>query len=52
MAANGVRRLVVLNLEQEVSSVLSVDNLAHGLAGDHELAELLRSLPEGGPRPS
>jgi CBS domain-containing protein len=49
MAANGVRRLVVLNLEQEISGVLSVDDLAHGLVGEHELAELLRSLPASGP---
>jgi CBS domain-containing protein len=49
MAANGVRRLVVLNLEQEITGVLSVDDLAHGLVGEHELAELLRSLPESGP---
>ncbi len=49
MAANGVRRLVVLNLEQEITGVLSVDDLAHGLVGEHELGELMRSLPEGRP---
>jgi hypothetical protein len=49
MAAHGVRRLVVLNLEQEITGVLSVDDLAHGLVGEHELAELLRALPESGP---
>jgi len=52
MSANGVRRLVVLNLEQEITGVLSVDDLAHGLVGEHEVAKLMRSLPEGGPRTS
>lgn len=50
MSAHGVRRLVVLNLEQEITGVLSVDDLAHGLVGEHEVAKLMRSLPEGGPR--
>jgi len=49
MSANGVRRLVVLNLEQEISGILSVDDLAHGLVGEHALAELMRALPEAGP---
>jgi len=49
MSAHRVRRLVVLNLEQEIAGVLSVDDLAHGLVGEHRLAELMRALPEAGP---
>ena len=49
MSAHHVRRLVVLNLEEEIAGILSVDDLAHGLVGEHKLAELMRALPEAGP---
>jgi CBS domain-containing protein len=49
MARCGVRRLVVLNLEHEIAGILSVDDLAHGLAGEHQLARVMRSLPAAGP---
>jgi hypothetical protein len=40
---------VVLDLVQEITVVLSVDDLAGGLAGEHYLADLMRLLPQGGP---
>jgi len=49
MAEHRVRRLVVLNLEQEITGILSVDDLAHALVGEHKLSELMRALPEAGP---
>ena len=49
MAEHRVRRLVVLNLEQEIAGILSVDDLAHALVGEHKLAELMRALPQAGP---
>jgi CBS domain-containing protein len=49
MSAQRVRRLVALNLEQEIAGILSVDDLAHGLVGEHKLAELMRALPEASP---
>ena len=58
MAANGVRRLVVLNLGQEITGVLSVDDLAYGLVGEHETglaaARAARERPRNFPsaRPS
>jgi CBS domain-containing protein len=50
MAGSGVRRLVVMNLEHEISGILSVDDLAHGPAGDQALARVMRSLPAPGPQ--
>jgi len=49
MSEHRVRRLVVLNLEQEIAGILSVDDLAHALVGEHKLSELMRALPEAGP---
>jgi CBS domain-containing protein len=49
MSGHRVRRLVVLNLEQEIAGILSVDDLAHALVGEHKLSELMRALPETGP---
>jgi CBS domain-containing protein len=52
MSEHRVRRLVVLNLEQEIAGILSVDDLAHALVGEHKLVELMRALPEAGPAPA
>jgi CBS domain-containing protein len=49
MSEHRVRRLVVLNLEQEIAGILSVDDLAHALVGENKLAELMRALPQAGP---
>jgi hypothetical protein len=39
-----------MNLEHEISGILSVDDLAHGLAGDQALARVMRALPAAGPQ--
>ena len=49
MSAHRVRRLVVLNLEQEIAGIVSTDDLAHALVGEQKLGELMRALPQAGP---